>query len=155
MKIWKQAVGAAVILAGATTAWAFFHPSAPGILQKLGIDWAPAATADVATDAAPQDGNRSRQSASGPLVIVQPVSTATINDRLSAIGTGRAKSTVAVTTFAAGRMDELLVESGSIVNAASTAGSVQLMRTSPAPGAGAGGLQHGICELPGPPVTGS
>lgn len=117
MKIWKQAVGAAVILAGATTAWAFFHPSAPGILQKLGIDWAPAATADVATDAAPQDGNRSRQSASGPLVIVQPVSTATINDRLSAIGTGRAKSTVAVTTFAAGRMDELLVESGSIVNA--------------------------------------
>ncbi|MGH6760699.1 MAG: efflux RND transporter periplasmic adaptor subunit [Phyllobacterium sp.] len=113
MKIWKQVVGAAVILAGATTAWAFFHPSAPGILQKVGIDWAPVATANVAVNAATP---RARN-ASGPLVIVRPVTSATINDRLSAIGTGRAKSTVAVTTFAAGRMDELLVESGGLVKA--------------------------------------
>jgi RND family efflux transporter MFP subunit len=45
------------------------------------------------------------------------VTGATINDRLQAIGTGRANATVAVTPYEAGRMTELTVTSGTLVKA--------------------------------------
>ena len=49
-------------------------------------------------------------------VVVKPVSQKLINDRLSAIGTGRALATVSVTPWSSGVMDKLYVSAGMHVN---------------------------------------
>jgi RND family efflux transporter MFP subunit len=49
-----------------------------------------------------------------------PIATATINDRLQAIGTGRAVESVTVTPFVSGRLTQILVRSGSTVEAGET-----------------------------------
>ena len=49
-------------------------------------------------------------------VVVKPVSQKLINDRLSAIGTGRALATVAVTPWSSGVMDKIYVSAGMHVN---------------------------------------
>ena len=49
-------------------------------------------------------------------VVVKPVSQKLINDRLRAIGTGRALATVAVTPWSSGVMDKLYVSAGMHVN---------------------------------------
>ncbi len=51
------------------------------------------------------------------MVVAMPVSSATINDRLQAIGTGRANATVAVNPYSAGRLTEFLVGSGARIEA--------------------------------------
>lgn len=119
MNIWKQTGLAAIILGGAAAAWVYFGPGGANGLGTAGVEQGPAATAQKGQGSGSSGGNGARQgrNASHPLVVTVPVTTAVINDRLSAIGTGRAKSTVAVTSFASGRMDEVLVESGSIVKA--------------------------------------
>jgi RND family efflux transporter MFP subunit len=48
-------------------------------------------------------------------IVASPVGTATINDRLQAIGTGRANATVTVNPYSSGRLTELLVHSGTHV----------------------------------------
>ncbi len=63
--------------------------------------------------------NAGHTSASAPKtneVVVKPVSQKLINDRLSAIGTGRALATVAVTPWSSGVMDKLYVSAGMHVN---------------------------------------
>src|SRR5690606_4391567 len=49
--------------------------------------------------------------------VASSIGQATINDRLTAIGTGRALSSVSVTPFSAGRLVEVVVESGARVEA--------------------------------------
>lgn len=51
------------------------------------------------------------------VIITEDVGTATINDRLSAIGTGSALHSVAVRPYSSGRLMEILVEPGSEVRA--------------------------------------
>ncbi|MBH9993932.1 MULTISPECIES: efflux RND transporter periplasmic adaptor subunit [Bartonella] len=58
----------------------------------------------------------SSSSAKNNEVAVKPVSQKLINDRLSAIGTGRALATVAVTPWSSGVMDKLYVSAGMHVN---------------------------------------
>ena len=58
----------------------------------------------------------SSSSAKNNEVVVKPVSQKLINDRLSAIGTGRALATVAVTPWSSGVMDKLYVSAGMHVN---------------------------------------
>ncbi|AQT43136.1 RND family efflux transporter, MFP subunit [Bartonella apihabitans] len=63
--------------------------------------------------------NVGHSSASAPKtneVVVKPVSQKLINDRLSAIGTGRALATVAVTPWSSGVMDKIYVSAGMHVN---------------------------------------
>lgn len=63
--------------------------------------------------------NTGHTSASAPKtneVVVKPVSQKLINDRLSAIGTGRALATVAVTPWSSGVMDKIYVSAGMHVN---------------------------------------
>ena len=63
--------------------------------------------------------NAGHTSASAPKtneVVVKPVSQKLINDRLSAIGTGRALATVAVTPWSSGVMDKIYVSAGMHVN---------------------------------------
>ncbi|SIT56264.1 Efflux transporter, RND family, MFP subunit [Mesorhizobium prunaredense] len=115
MATWKQIVFALVILVAAAAAWVRFFPGAPDVLARWGIDWAYAATPPTGTvDNAGQAG--SRNAAGQRLTIVAlPASAAIINDRLQAIGTGRANASVTVNPYSSGRLVEFLVESGAHV----------------------------------------
>jgi RND family efflux transporter MFP subunit len=117
MAAWKQILFALVVLVAAAAAWVKFFPGAPEVLNRWGIEWAHAAT--------PKPGGGNAQSATKPAngsrgaqqvpVVTAPVATATINDRLQTIGTGRAKATVTVNPYAAGRLTRFLVQSGAHV----------------------------------------
>ncbi|MEP7452876.1 efflux RND transporter periplasmic adaptor subunit [Phyllobacterium sp. SB3] len=112
MKVWKQILIAVVVLVGAGAGWLYFFPGSNELLKKAGVDPTSTSTTE------PAAGSGSRNGGQGmPLVVVKAATDAKINDRLSAIGTGKAKSSVSVTPFAAGRMTEVLVQSGSRVMA--------------------------------------
>ncbi|MHB2263870.1 efflux RND transporter periplasmic adaptor subunit [Aliihoeflea sp. PC F10.4] len=112
MPIWKQLAICAVLLVAGAIAWALFG-SPRETLAGLGIGSAP----EVAQMQAPGPNPEQGTARQGGGVFTVAVTTATINDRLQAIGTGRAAETVAVTPFASGRLTELLVRSGSTVDA--------------------------------------
>ncbi|AZO28013.1 efflux RND transporter periplasmic adaptor subunit [Mesorhizobium sp. M1B.F.Ca.ET.045.04.1.1] len=116
MSSWKQIVVALVIVVAATIAWVRFYPGAPEILARWGMDWAIAAT-PPATESASTGSARSGRNRAGQVVtiVASPAGTATINDRLQAIGTGRANATVTVNPYSSGRLTELLVQSGTHV----------------------------------------
>lgn len=109
MAAWKQILFAVVILVAAAAAWVRFFPGAPEILARWGIDWAHAAAPAAETDTA---RNRRQGGGAPAYVVTAPVSVATINDRLKAIGTGRAKATVTVNPYSSGRLIEFEVRSG-------------------------------------------
>jgi RND family efflux transporter MFP subunit len=116
MAAWKQIVFTLVILVVAAAAWARFYPGAPEILARWGIDWAYGATAKT-EGAAAAGGNRQGGRGQQTAVITAPVTSATINDRLQAIGTGRANASVAINPYSSGRLTELTVTPGSKVEA--------------------------------------
>lgn len=128
MAAWKQFFIAMVIVVAAAAAWVRFFPGAPEILARYGIDLAFAApTPENATAAGNrQDGNRQggaggerRRNGQGgtpqTAVVTSPVATATINDRLRAIGTGRANASVTVAPYESGRLVEIPVGAGEVV----------------------------------------
>ncbi|MGX5847143.1 efflux RND transporter periplasmic adaptor subunit [Mesorhizobium sp. PL10] len=117
MAVWKQIVFALVVLVAAAAAWVRYFPGAPEVLARWGIDWtyasAPATTGAV--DTTKQAGRRN--AAGRPAnVVALPATTATINDRLQAIGTGRAYASVTVNPYSSGRLVEFLVQSGTRVD---------------------------------------
>ncbi|MFN3548076.1 MAG: efflux RND transporter periplasmic adaptor subunit [Mesorhizobium sp.] len=120
MSIWKQSALTFALLVAAFFGWLQFYPGSTETLAKLGIRNVPfapeAGPAPSAGGQAGAGGNRGggfggQQSS----VVAQPVLELTINDRLTAIGTGRAVRSVIVTPFASGRLTEVLVESGATV----------------------------------------
>lgn len=116
MAAWKQILFALVVLVVAAVAWLRFYPSAPDMLARWGIDWAYAATPPAASGAAnarQADGRNGNQRVN---VVALAATSAVINDRLQAIGTGRANASVTVNPYSSGRLAELLVESGSHVD---------------------------------------
>ncbi|MBZ9873993.1 efflux RND transporter periplasmic adaptor subunit [Mesorhizobium sp. BR1-1-9] len=115
MAAWKQILFALVVLVVAAAAWLRFFPGAPDVLARWGIDWAYAATSPAEKTGAgtkSAGGERARQ----VNVVVVPAISATINDRLQAIGTGRANASVTVNPYSSGRLAELLVSSGTHVD---------------------------------------
>lgn len=115
MSFWKQLAVSVVVVLVAGGMWVRFFPGAPEVLQRWGLDWA------VTAVGAPTPESNAEGPAGGfnrqpGLVVAAQIQTATINDRLSAIGTGRALDSVAVMPFASGRLTEILVKSGSLVN---------------------------------------
>lgn len=125
MAAWKQIFVALVILVAAAAGWAFFAPGAADVLARWGIDWAQAAPGGAGETAAGTGGQgnagggeRRRGQGGAPQqpVIATAVESAVINDKLSAIGTGRANRSVTVNPFDTGRLTEIAVTSGSIVN---------------------------------------
>ncbi len=123
MALWKQLALSIVVLAIAATVWARYFPGADAVLAEMGLEWLPVAR----TDAAPAEraGGPGGPAARGPGglggapmggVVTAPVVSATINDRLSAIGTGQALRSVAVMPFASGRITEILVSSGATLS---------------------------------------
>jgi RND family efflux transporter MFP subunit len=122
MSVWKQLALSLVVLLVAAAAWVKFFPGSHEILASWGIEWAVASTGGPAaadrtgsTDATRQP-NRTSQPSS---VIAATVANATINDRLTAIGTGRANNSVVVTPYSSGRLTEIAVQPGDEVQAGS------------------------------------
>jgi len=111
MSLWKQLVLLVIVVLVAAGLWARFFPGAGDVLARLGLDWLPVAAAP-----APQAGGRQAGPGQGgpaqALVVAQPVTRATINDRLIAIGSGRANNSVVVSPVVTGRLTEVLVQSG-------------------------------------------
>jgi RND family efflux transporter MFP subunit len=114
MSFWKQIALSIAILVVAAAGWVAFFPGAPQVLARWGIEWASAAAPKAGHQ---KDGDSGRRSggAMQPSVITAPVAIATINDKLSAIGTGRAKSSVVVKPYTSGRLTEISVVSGTQV----------------------------------------
>jgi len=117
MAAWKQILLALVLLVVAAGVWARFFPGAPEVLARWGIDIGGSAVADSGSGS-----NRSGQGArqgGGPetAVVTVAVKQAVINDRLSAIGTGRANNSVTVKPYTSGRVNSIDVASGARVEA--------------------------------------
>ncbi|WP_024847421.1 efflux RND transporter periplasmic adaptor subunit [Aminobacter sp. J41] len=119
MSFWKQLASALVVLAVAAGLWVKFYPGSNEVLARWGLDWAVAAVPGGAPAAAPAAAPGAGGGGFGQpaLVIASQIETGTINDRLVAIGSGRALNSVSVTPFSSGRLTEFLVESGSQVQA--------------------------------------
>jgi RND family efflux transporter MFP subunit len=111
MAAWKQPLIALVVLVAAAAAWVKFFPGAPEILAGWGIDWA-----QTTVSATPQGEEPRRNNGPQTAVITAPVVEAVINDKLSAIGTGRANNSVTVKPYTAGRVTSIEVESGTRVD---------------------------------------
>ncbi|MBL8579139.1 MAG: efflux RND transporter periplasmic adaptor subunit [Mesorhizobium sp.] len=114
MAAWKQLLLALVVLIVAAGIWARFFPGAPEVLARWGIDIGGNAVADGRSAATGQ-----RRDTAGPetAVVTATVKRAVINDRLSAIGTGRANNSVTVKPYTSGRVNSIDVASGSRVEA--------------------------------------
>ena len=117
MAAWKQIVLAIVIALVAAAGWVLFVPGSRAVLASWGIDWAWASTEKTAqtTTGGNRQGGRGGQ-AQTP-VVTQPVTVGTINDKLSAIGTGRALNSVVINPYASGRLIEISVTSGEKIEA--------------------------------------
>jgi len=112
MAAWKQLLLGLVVLVAAAAAWVKFVPGAPEILAGWGVDWGQAAV-----DAKPQGQEPRRNTGPQTAVVTAPVVEAVINDRLAAIGTGRANNSVTVKPYTSGRVTSIEVESGTEVEA--------------------------------------
>lgn len=113
MSWWKQTIACVVIVLASAALWYNFVPGAKQIAAGWGFG-------EATTAEAPQGGGPGPMGGRGPagdssIIIMERVATATINDRLSAIGTGNALHTVAVRPYTSGRLTEILVEPGSEV----------------------------------------
>jgi RND family efflux transporter MFP subunit len=117
MSVWKQLVLSVVILVLAAVGWVRFFPGSHDILASWGIDWAVASTPKAGSKDAAGKGSGSSAGVAPVTVVAEAVTAATINDRLHAIGTGRANATVTVTPYTSGRLVEFLVQSGAHVSA--------------------------------------
>ena len=117
MAFWKQLIISLAVLVVAAALWTQFFPGARDVLSRYGLGWIPVATAPSQPDTAGDAGRGRGGGVPRQAVIAEPVTTATINDRLAAIGTGRAIQSVVVTPFASGRLTEVAVTSGSSVEA--------------------------------------
>lgn len=115
MSVWKQVVVSLVVLIAAAAGWVVFFPGAQEVLARWGIEWAVAPTKENAAKTAA--GGASQGAAQPASVVTAPIVMATVNDRLQAIGTGRAQASVTVTPFASGRLTEVTVRPGTRVEA--------------------------------------
>ncbi|EIM74609.1 RND family efflux transporter MFP subunit [Nitratireductor aquibiodomus RA22] len=115
MSFWKQAVACLIILTAAAFAWFLYYPGAQDVLARAGLVSSGETSAENTTTRGPQRGGRGG-GAPGP-VVTAPITHATINDRLSAIGTGRALRSVVVNPLTAGTLVEIAVTSGAEVKA--------------------------------------
>lgn len=115
MSWWKQTLLCLFILMAAAGLWYNYYPGAREIAADWGIVDAPAEAATSAEEEGGGRGGPSMGRMQSP-VVTAPVASATVNNSLSAIGTGKALRTVAVRPLTAGRLTEITVESGAEVN---------------------------------------
>lgn len=113
MAVWKQLILGLLVLVIGAALWIGLVPGSRESLAKLGLDVP--AWAAVEPQQKPVEGGRGgggqRQDRT-TTVVAPPASRATINDRLTAIGTGNAIRSVNVLPFTSGRVIEIAVASG-------------------------------------------
>jgi len=102
MKSWKQIVLCLLIIGAAAGSWYFYKNK-------------DSSTQTASGNAPAQQSHGGSGARSAPLVVVEPAGEETINNRLTAIGSARALSTVSVTPYSSGYMNELLVKAGDAV----------------------------------------
>lgn len=119
MAIWKQAILSLLVLAAIAIAWFFYFPGAQDVASRFGISFG-----SGETDTAAGGGGRPGGAGFGGFggrgatqVVADPIGSEVINDELTALGNGSALHSVVVTPHAAGRLTEVLVESGATVKA--------------------------------------
>lgn len=115
MSWWKQALWSLIILLAAGALWFHYFPGARQMAADWGIIQAPAVAATAPSEHEGRAGSMAARLETP--VITAPVTNATINDRLTAIGTGKARYTVALRPYTSGRLMEILVEPGAEVEA--------------------------------------
>lgn len=113
MAAWRQLALILIVCVVAAGLWARFYPGAGDQLDRWGVDWLPFETAKVTQAGA--GGKRTGRGGQRGVVATAPVVELTINDRLSAIGTGRAARSVEVSPFSSGRLTDIPVRSGATV----------------------------------------
>ncbi|OLP61326.1 efflux transporter periplasmic adaptor subunit [Xaviernesmea oryzae] len=118
----QLAIGAVLLVATAGVALRVV-PGAAAMLERAGVpvsvtslvagkpDPGAGTGSEASGQAAPRQGGRGGP-AGPPLVVAQAVAVGTVNDRIEALGTSEAKSTVSVTPLSAGNLTEVLVRSG-------------------------------------------
>ncbi|SDX13294.1 efflux RND transporter periplasmic adaptor subunit [Roseicitreum antarcticum] len=116
MRILRDAIVSAVALVLALTGWAMFFPAAHPYLDRVGI-LAPmqAAGIPLAQAEAPASGGRGF-GGGATTVIARSVGLARTEDRVTAIGTGRAQRSVVITPQASGRLVALPVRPGTKIS---------------------------------------
>lgn len=102
MKSWKQIVLCLLIIGAAAGGWYLYKNK-------------DSSTQTASGNAPAQQSHGGSGARSAPLVVVEPAGEETINNRLTAIGSARALSTVSVTPYSSGYMNELLVKAGDAV----------------------------------------
>ncbi len=118
MAFWKQLLVSLVVLIAAAAAWVKFFPGSNEILTSWGLEWAAAAPAGDGKTAKAEgsaNGGGGERGSRPANVIAATVTNATINDKLTAIGTGRANNSAVVTPYSSGRLTEIAVEPGDMV----------------------------------------
>lgn len=122
MKLWKQTLLSLALVAIAFVTWSWAYPGAHDLLARNGLErislFAPAADADKSNAAAGRQAGAQggRRGASEAIVVVAPVSEGTVNDKLTAIGTGQAVQSVSVRTLVSGQISDIPVRPGRKVN---------------------------------------
>jgi len=122
LKLWKQTLLSLALVAIAFVTWSWAYPGAHDLLVRNGLErislFAPAADAAKGNAAAGQQagaqgGRRGEREA---IVVVAPVAEGTVNDKLTAIGTGQAVQSVSVRTLVSGQIADIPVRPGGKVN---------------------------------------
>lgn len=120
MQFLKQLFATILIFVFALFGWVYFFPNAIDTLARYNLDVGPlksVAALNSAADSKSNTGNgkRQRRGSRQPLVITAPVMTGIINDRLTAIGSGRATQSVSVTPLVSGQIVDLPTTSGTVI----------------------------------------
>ena len=111
MKLARQIVISLILVALVVPGIAWVSPDFRDFLVERGL-WPAAALPNAPSEKTAGNARRGGREA---LVVMAPVETGTINDRISAIGTGVAIKTVTVRPQVAGQVESVEVASGSIV----------------------------------------
>nr|HEV7417574.1 efflux RND transporter periplasmic adaptor subunit [Tianweitania sediminis] len=120
MAVWKQLVLCLLVLFGGVLLWIGFAPGSRETLARWGLELPAFAAIAPTSDNAEAGRPNNRGGGSGDraaAVVAYPATRGTINDRLSAIGTGEALRSVAVMPFVSGRIVEVRVRSGDRITA--------------------------------------
>lgn len=117
MAVWKQMLMALAVLATAAGIWITVFPGASAMLSAIGIEFAERAQDNSATNSEQSQSLAGADGHEATEVIVSPVTEATINNRLSAIGDGRAVRSVTINPSVTGRLVEVVRSSGERVKA--------------------------------------
>ncbi|WP_319519439.1 efflux RND transporter periplasmic adaptor subunit [uncultured Martelella sp.] len=113
MRFYKQVAVSVCVLAIGSAAWLFLAPGGRAVLVSYGILDAPAAGGGGGRPAGGFSGR-------GIQVVSAPVTTGTVNDELTAIGSGEAIRSVTVLPEESGTITELLITSGDTVEQGDT-----------------------------------